>query len=397
MTTKLGRILARDGRFRPVELSIKSLDDKSVTKLVNFLGYQFSSSIVVPVDSFSFTFSSVDPSPFTDRFAEGDIVSLEADLVQVATGIIDQIEITVDAESGEMVTVNGRDLMSQLEDNNAVTETKRPQWGSNMTLKAVTSDLIDGTRIQDVELIDAPTISTLFATEPGESRLSALMRFMEPLNIVAWTSPDGKLVVGKPAFDSPILGELIINKTRRISNVLSMRATMSATSIPNKMIVLWSSVQNTKIGLDGNQVYKNNADGPARLLSKNHNVIKTVMTSIPTGADAQSLSAAAFFQTANAAGKTVLQAQAKREFARANFNELLVQCVVPGHYNDAGDPYMPNTMYHVTFDRASIDKPMYLYAVDWHLSQERGQWTVLSLCNANTIVSDTKVPSSRSG
>jgi prophage tail gpP-like protein len=393
ITTGFSKQLEMKGRFPPVSLEIKPLGTgRQILSFDKFLSYTFTSSLLVPVDQFSFTLSAPDdPYPFSAYCSEGDIAMLWADQTLVATGIIDQIEIEVNGESGESASVHGRDLLGQLEDNSAVSYDAKPIWGQSMTLEGAGGRLIEGTRIQKVVLLDAPQIATLFATEPGESRLSALLRLMEPLNVIAWASPNGDLVIGRPQFHLGSRGTLVCSREKRTSNVLSMRSTASATSIPNRLAVLWSDVQSTQIGLPANQIFDNKANGPTRLRQAGHLVLKTLMTSLPSGKDAQSLQSSAVFQAADAAGETVLQSMAKRELARANFNELIVQAVVPGHWNDKGEAYMPNTVYSIDFDRAGIQEEMFCFAVDWALTPERGQYSVLSFCRLNTIVSDTRI------
>jgi prophage tail gpP-like protein len=388
----LSNKLERTGRFPPVALEITPLNGTKTVRFDKFTTYQYTSNMLVPVDAFSFSFTAPDdPKPFSAYIQEGDISTLYANEELLATGIIDQIEINVDGESGESATVNGRDMIGQLEDNSAISINAEPIWGQNITLEAAAKQLIIGTRIQKIIMSEAPTIATLFASEPGESRLSALLRHCEPLNCIVWTDASGALKIGKPAFADTIKGTLICSKSKRQSNVFSMRATFSSTSIPNKVVALWSDVQATQIGIQKNQIFDNAAQGPTRLRQKGHNVIKTVMTSYPSGGDAQSLASAAQFQTASAANQTVLQALAKRELARANFNEVLVHAVVPGHYNDSGEMYRPDTCYNIDFDRAGIQEKMYLYSVEYNLTEERGQYTVLSFCRLGTIVSDARI------
>lgn len=384
--------LQRKGRFPPVSLQIQPLAGGRTIAFDKFLSYNFNSSLVVPVDQFSFSFVAPnDPNPFTGYVREGDLATLWADQTQLATGIVDQIEVEVDSESGERASVTGRDLLGQLEDNAAVSFNSTPIAGANMNLQAVAQKLIEGTRIQKAEFVDAPAIATLFATQAGESRLAALMRFMEPLNVIAWSGPTGNLVIGRPQFQLSPKGTIVCSKSKRTSNVISMRATYSATSLPNKIVTLWSDIQSTQIGLTSNQIFDNAAQGPTRLRKAGHLVLKALMTSLPTGADAQSLSSAAAFQTSDAASQTLLQAMAKREFARANFNEVIVQAVVPGHWNDLGEPYLPNTVYTIDFDRGNIQENMLLFSIDWGLTPDRGAYTVLSFCRLNTIVSDTRI------
>lgn len=390
--TNLSRLLSRTGRLPKVELEIKPLEGTGSMGFDQFVRYQFSSSIVVPIDAFSFEVTAPgDTNAFINYVREGDIATLYADGTVVATGIVDQVEIEVDGESGERASVHGRDLMGQLEDHTAVNIDKKPIWGGNLTIEESCKLMADGTRIRSVVSQDAPVTPTLFATEPGESRISALLRHAEPLNCLLWSDAVGNLNVGRPNFRQGHQGTLVCNRTRRVSNVFSMRATYSSTSIPNKMVVLWSDVQNTQVGIPENQIFDNAAIGPSRLRQRGHNVIRTVMTSMPNGADAQSLAGAAEFQAASAANQTLLQALAKRELARANMNELIIQAVVPGHFNENGISYRPDQTYMVDFDRGGVNEKMYLFAVEWNLDEDRGQYSILWLCRLGTIVSDARI------
>jgi prophage tail gpP-like protein len=401
--TTLSRQLAVTGRLPKVRLEIKPLNGTSSYGFDQFTSYQFSSSIVVPVDAFQFEFCAPgDSSAFPSYCREGDIVTMYADNKIIATGIVDQIEVEVDGETGERARVIGRDLMGQLEDHTCVKIVKKeatneervdiiPIWGQNITLEEVAKTLADGTRIKSVVTRDAPVTPTLFASEPGESRISSLLRMAEPLNSLIWSDPNGNLIVGRPNFAQASSGKILCSKEKRESNVLSIRATYSATSIPNKLVVIWSEVQNTQTGIPKNQVFDNAAVGPTRLRQNGHNVIRTTMTSLPNGADAQSLAAAANFQAASAANQNLLQALAKRQFARENMNELIVQAVVPGHFNDNGVAYRPDQTYMVEFDRGAVNEKMYLFAVEWNLDMERGQYTNLWFCRLGTIVSDARI------
>ena len=59
-STALQEQMDRDGRLPPVRLIIKPLDNRQSIVIEDFLSYQFSSSIMVPVDTFSFTFAAPD-------------------------------------------------------------------------------------------------------------------------------------------------------------------------------------------------------------------------------------------------------------------------------------------------------------------------------------------------
>jgi prophage tail gpP-like protein len=316
-----------------------------------------------------------------------------ANNIVIGTGIVDQIEIECDGDSGEKVTVNGRNLLGQLEDQSAVDINMAPIYMENITVTAAIQKIIEGTRLpsQIVES-DTPSMNSLIQTEPGESKLSAILRFLEPVNCLLWSTPEGRLVVGKPNMGQRPIGKMMINRTKRSSNVLSMRIVKSAASIPSRYVVLWTareaSVQYT---VKAKNVFENVAEGPKRLLTNGHNVTKTIVSSISVGADSSGADAATRLANANKAGTLILDQYAFRQMARDNFNELIVTCVVAGHYNENGQPYANDTVYNIEYDRAGINENMYLYSVEYQGTNDRGQWTILNFCKLGTIVEGAKV------
>lgn len=387
----LQKQLNEAGRLPPVQLVVKPLDGSPQISLTQFLSYNFNSNLMVPVDSWSFNFAAPDDkSPFTDRVKEGDICLLIANSETVATGLIDMIEVETDGDFGEKISVTGRDLMGQLEDQDAISFDSRPMWSNNYTVKQAAEALFHNTRIAGLELRDAPARAYLFATEPSEKKLSALQRFLEPLNCVAWMGPSGKMIIGRPNMSQKPLGTLILSRARRTSNVLSMRATRSATQIGNIIVPIWSGQETVIDRVTPEGVLFNAAAGPARLRKLGHRVPKTVVVSSPQGASPQELSG--INALAVAGGSNILQAYAKRQIARENQKELIVQAVVPGHFNDIGTPFQVDQVYKIEYDRAGVDEAMYLFSVDWQASEESGQKTVLTFCRLGTIVSDVRAP-----
>ncbi len=388
----LKKTLGKSGRFPPIELVINPLGAKKRISLNRFTSYSFNSSIMVPVDTFNFNFVAPDDKrPTNSIIRSADIVTLHGNQIPLATGIIDVVELQVDRNGGELATINGRDLMSQLEDNDAVSFTDDPVWGNAMTIQQVLNTLCTNTRIQSAQAIfqNAPTKPYLFATEPGETKLTALQRFMEPLNILAWMSPGGRITVGRPNMKQAISGRLVLSKTKRASNVLSMKATRATTKIPNVVVPIWAGQETTQSRVPKSQRILNNFKDPSRIRSAGHVVAKSVVSSTPQGAGAQDLSEV---NKLTVAGGSLLQALAKSMIAKANVEDLIVQAVVPGHYNEAGRPFQTDTLYKVEFDRGDVDEVMYLYQVEMRGSEEEGQLTVLTLCRLGTIVSDILAP-----
>lgn len=387
--TSLENYVARTGRFPPVSLIIKPLDGSPNITLDRFLSYGFSSSILIPVDTFNFNFVAPDGPPLNELIKEGDICVLTANNVQLAQGIIDQTEVETDANFGEKASLSGRDLMSQLEDQDAISLDSKPLFAQKISVRNGVSSLLRDTRITQIELRNAPSASYLLATEPGENKLASLQRFLEPLNCLAWMGPDGRIIVGKPNMSQKEKGRLVLSKNQRKSNVLHMKVSRSATQIPNIIIPVWAGQELVTDRVPPQQRLYNAAPGPSRLFKLGHRLPKSCVVSAPNATDPQGL---AGINQLKAGGSNILQAYAKREMARQNHKEIIVQAVVPGHFNELGEPYVVDTVYHVEYDRGSIDENMYLFQVEYALDESGGQKTNLYFCRLGTIVSDVRAP-----
>lgn len=385
------KLVETTGRLPPVTLILKPLDGSAIVPLDRFLTYRFQSSILVPVDSFDFTFVAPDSEkPFDDIIKEGDIITLNGAGTALSTGIVDMTDVEVDDQFGERVQIQGRDLLSQFEDQDAISVDDKPIWADKYTVSQAAAKLAENTRIKRIETRSAPVKPYLFATEPGESKLAALQRYLEPLNCIAWMSATGSLRIGKPNMAQSPRATLLLSKKLRDSNVLAMKATRASTRIPNIVVPIWSGQENVQDRVQPQQRLLNAAERPNRLRKLGHRVSKSVVVSTPQGSDPQELAGVNSFLVAGAAN--ILQAHAKREIARKNFEELLVQVVVPGHYNELGEPYLTDTVYKIRFDRGKVDENMYLYGVDYQGSNEAGQKTTLHFCRLGTIVSDVRAP-----
>lgn len=396
----LAKLLAETGRFPPVKLIVKPLESKGgvsgqagdsftnrddTYSLDLFLNYNFSSSILVPVDAFSFSFSAPNSKPINDIIKAGDLVTLTANDIPICTGIIDQIEVETDMEGGERVSLIGRDLMGQLEDQDAISLDSAMIAGQDISVRSALSYFLNNTRITQADISSAPGGTSLLATEPGESKLAALQRFMEPLNCVAWMDSSGKIILGKPNMSQEPRGTLGILKGKRMSNVLSMKTTRAPTKIANRILVIVTEQESTQNQTPLAQQRVNAAEAPARLFKLGHRLPKAVVIPIPTSSDPQSLAAA---EKLRAGGAAMIDGYAKRELARQNIDELIVQAVVAGHYNEDGEPFVTDTVYQIQYDRDNIDRKMFLYQVDYNLTSENGQTTHLFFCNLGCIVAD---------
>lgn len=381
------------GRFPPVTLLITPLNPNIKPFTINrFLTYQFTQSMLIPVNTFSFTFAAPDdPRSIKQIVNEGDLVTLFANNVAMATGIIDQIAIETDAQFGETISLNGRDLMGQLEDHSMVSQDSEPIFFAKAPIESVIGKIIENTRIPGLIKQNAPSQAISFAGEPSESKLSALQRFLEPLNCLAWCDGVGKIRIGRPNMSQAESGRFFVSKSRRQSNCTDIKAIYSAATISNYIIPIWAGQEVVADRVAKEQGIRNAARGPSFLYQRGHRQIKTVVASLPEGTSPQDIAQLNFLQAAQSSKATLLQAYAKREFARQNQKELIVQVAIPSHYNANSVPYMVDTVYRIEYDRADIDEKMYCFQADYSIQESGGQVTNLYFCRLGTIVSDINV------
>lgn len=398
MSQNVINVLKQSGRLPGLRMEIVSAYDGStyqftsdadgrMTGRLGVLSYSFDSNMLVPVDAFSFALMpSQDDAVLDDAIREGDIVRLYIKDEQISTGIIDQTEVEVDADSGERIMINGRDMLGQLEMQDAISTSSKPFYAQKVSFTQILTFLKQDTRIPTVELRAKINQAQLFATEPGESKLAALQRACDAMNLLIWSGPDGRLIVGQPNFKKRPVAKLILNKADPSqNNVLSMKATRDSFTIPNFVVPVWPSQ-----GLVVGQVSKfqgvyNDAERPKLLQSLGIILPKCIVEHNPEGASPQGL---ADVNRITVLGNDRLGGMAKRFIARANMKELMVQAVVPGHMNEKGDPYLVDDIYDIEFDRGNVKKPMYLFHVSYVLNENGYRTSTLWFTNLNTIVAD---------
>ncbi len=388
--------LQKTGRLPGVVLTITSSYNGSVYKFSSdpndgssrgVISYNFDSNLLVPVDAFNVSLiPSGGDKIFDDAIREGDLVQITIDNVPISTGIIDQTEVEVDTDGGERIMISGRDLLGQIEQQDAISADSKPFYAASVSFQQILSFIKRDVVGPQPELRARISRNQLFATEPGESKLAALQRACDAMNLLIWGGPDGHIIVGQPNFKQQPIGNLILNKNDPSrNNVLSMKATRESFTIPNFIVPIWASqgfVVDKMAAISG--VY-NRVGRPSELYNNGRKLPKCIVINNPEGADAQAL---ADVNRLVSLGQNTLQAMAKREIARANMKELLVQTVIPGHTNQNGDPYLVDQVYNIQFDRGNVNKPMYLFHVSYSLQENGTRTSTLWFCNLNTIVGD---------
>lgn len=413
--------IAREGRLPRLSIKITPVDSVETgreevvlpiragsgdTPAASFLSYEFDQNMLIPVDGFSFTLAPPQDLRPYDLVRDGDVIQIFAGESLIATGIVDAVEEALDADAGEKITIRGRDLIGQLEDQTAINDTDSPIWLNKVSIRTVAQQLVVNTRLnpQRIILDQAPTGTYLFQSEPGESKLSSILRFLEPLNCLIWADAAGRLTIGRPNFFQPRRGVFYASRSERRANILSYRVVRNATQIPNSILPIFSGQELAQTAVAKQQRLLNAAQRPAQLLRCGHRVPKTVVVSHPNGADANFVNTLEVFNATrgqvqkqlvsdSSAGQALfIQQWAKREIARKNMDELMVDIDVIGHFADDGLPYLADEKWMLQLERPGINEEMYCYAVRYALEEGGSYRTTLSFCRLNTIVADSIAP-----
>jgi prophage tail gpP-like protein len=285
--------------------------------------------------------------------------------------------------------------VGRLEDQDAVSIDSKYVPAENATIDSALFTILKDTPFEPqnkVKKQDAPKGTSSFSVDVGETKLACIQRYLDSLNCICWQDRLGRLVVGRPNMNQQPKGTFILNRQTRKSNVISIKVTRSSTQIPNIYVPVWSgqeqfqSVNPTLVRLE------NAAYGPNRLRKYGYRTPKAVVSSMPSAGAGQQFTDLNLLTTATAGSSSLIESMAKREMARANVKEITVQVVVPGHFNELGEPYQVDTMYYIDYDRGSLRRVMYCYSVDFSMDENGGQLTTLTFCRPGCIVSDIKAP-----
>jgi prophage tail gpP-like protein len=395
-----------NGKTPPVSLSIHPLEDltKEIT-FEKFISYNFKSSILVPVEAFScevyYNKQASLGAQGIRKPREGDIFVLRANNQAVACGIIDQLDMDTEPRSGTKLSISGRNLLGQWEDQDSVSLDSKIIYGNNYTVTQIVTALAQNTRINPARTIlhNAPSKGYLAATQPGESKLSSMQRYCESLDIWFWMQGDGSLNVGRPNMYGSSHGTFYCLSTARQSNVLSIRSTRASTQIPNIILPIWNGQESVQALNIPQSALLNHAAGPARLRHFSHRTPKAIVVSTPQGASPQDLAEINALLVAGqnvsetvtkAGASTILQAYAKREIAKANLNELKVQVNLMGHYNDRAEPVVVNQVYQIQYEDDDVDQLMFCYEVEYLMDPKMGPQSKLTFCRQIALVSDVR-------
>lgn len=377
---------------QPLKLEFKKAAAGSpvdFASLSNFTSYSFDRSILTPAAAFRFTAPGVDKKTrLTIR--SGDNVRLfcknnEGTLVPIATGIVDETDTHVTAHAVDYV-ITGRDALSQLVDNATVDSQNNIVNIEQATIRTIVNSVISNTRLNgnNPDFRQTPEGNFLFNTQPGETKLNSLQRSLDVANCLVWMDPNGRMIVGKPNFTSPVLGSFIVSySASQKNNVIEARVRRGANLAIRQIVYQLQTHDQVKPG----PFTKTSDDKDLKPLI-DARVGRSVYNTFTYGGGTDGINQILFVgNTGLSKPEQVGAEMCLRTMARENMKIIDVECVVQGHVNGLGQPYNIDQIYDVRIEDEDLNEPMYVYQVSYELTQDHGMMTHLKLCRKGTIVS----------
>lgn len=379
----------------PIILDVKPSDTSRGRRqsLMTFSSYSFDRNITIPASPFRFTAEGVDRA-IRKRIRSTDLVELLIQTpsgltVPLATGYIDETDVHVSQAVNEFV-LTGRDTLGQLVDNAAVDQNNQIVHIAAISLFGIAQQVAQNTRIPQTLINQGcPSGKLLFQTNPGETKVSALQRYLEFTNCLVWTQPNGQMVVGKPNMAQARSGSLILlYSDPSKNNVLEARVRRNVNTAIAEI-----AIQQQALGVtDPTPVTIENADPDvqrASAIGAGKSIYR--LFTLGNGMDAvNSLSAVGSGGGPQQIGFTL----ARREIAQSNMHVLEVETVVRGHLNPQGLPFNIDQVYHVRIEDDDVDEDLFVYSVRYDLTPQMGLLTTLKLVKLGTIVADVPMRAS---
>lgn len=194
--------------------------------------YEVDSDLLTPADAWRVTLS-LPTGQLPEAVTAGAPVNIRVGGELVMVGHVDGVYVSVSGE-GTHFDIAGRDGAATLLDCSAPIATR---------LEVSLDDIIAmvghklGIKRHRVDA-DSTRRRKKFSVNPGETAWDTLVHVAESNGLWPWFDPDGTLVVGGPDYDAAPVATLILRKSGRGNNVLSLMRQSSVTGRYSEVTVL---------------------------------------------------------------------------------------------------------------------------------------------------------------
>ena len=178
--------------------------------------YGIDSDFLIPADAWSMRLG-LPAGIFPEGVARGVPVQVRVGPDVVMTGRIDRVTRTVSRDQVSL-SVNGRDGAAILVDCASPLLTSR-----QASLEEVIAQVVRPLGIKNIELHAESSIrNDKITTEPGERAWDILLRACAGRGLWPWFRPDGTLVIGGPDYTAAPVATLVMRRSGKGNNLLSL-------------------------------------------------------------------------------------------------------------------------------------------------------------------------------
>lgn len=178
--------------------------------------YEIDSDLLTPADAWHVSLGMADGKMPPDVFAGAPVI-VKVGGETVLTGRVDEIDHPV-SKTAHSFSLSGRDRAADLIDCSAPVFTAKMVSLKEIVAKIVSSFGISRYRID----ADVTRTREKINIEPGDTAWDALVHAAEANGLWPWFEPDGTLVIGGPDYSTPVVATLILRKSGKGNNVISL-------------------------------------------------------------------------------------------------------------------------------------------------------------------------------
>lgn len=310
--------------------------------------YEIDSDLLIPADAWRVELG-MPAGEIPPIVTEGALVQVRIGGDVVMSGRIDDIEDSIDKHS-HTLSISGRDGAAILTDCSAPIFTAKQASLAEVVASVVRPLGITRIRIDAASTVTAEKVSV----EPGDTAWDTLVHAAEANGLWPWFEPDGTLVIGGPDYSKPPVATLVLRRSGKGNNVISLRRSRSMAERYSEITVLGQS------------------HGTASQASK-HALKSTVRD---TGVAVYRPRIVIDHDAASAASA---QARGRKLLSDSRLKGFTLQARVHGHRTSDGALWQPGQRIHVISEPHGIDEVFFLMARKFIGGRPHGTITQLTL------------------
>lgn len=388
-----------NSNYRPIELDCFGAKKGEMTtdikillqgsdyySLRTFTSYSFERTVMTPASAFRFTAPGISKETRMG-IRSGDMVSLWAvdfygNKLPLATGFIDETDTHI-ISNGKEYVITGRDTLGQLVDNDAIDSKNAKQHIEKATLETITKQLIKNTKIpQDlIKQDNLPNGTFLWQTNTQETKMNVLARYLHLADCLAWSAPDGRMIIGKPNFHQEKSGHLICSSSQNyLNNIIEARVRRSPHTAIRQIVTQLQSLEEVAPAPYTMQNEDDDVKAIAPALCG-----RSIYRHFSYGQREDAINQLKGLGSQDGNYSQIGRVYTLREIARDNMKVLDVEVVVKGHINENNGLYNIDQIYNVQIEDEDVNEDMYVYSCIYELSMGAGLITRMRLCRLGTI------------